>query len=147
MFGLFQYQPIKIIQHFNWQSLRFATKKTGGSSKNGRDSPGKRLGVKKFGGEKVIPGNIIIRQRGQKFGPGENVGMGRDHTIYALTPGYVKFHLFKKKQIVSVTDLNPNPISQKPIIEGFKIKDEIIRRKALIIERRRNQKLQFKKTL
>ena len=68
-----------------------ATKKAGGSSRNGRDSAGRRLGVKKFGGEQVIPGNIIIRQRGTKFYPGNNVGMGKDHTIFALTGGKVLF--------------------------------------------------------
>jgi large subunit ribosomal protein L27 len=68
-----------------------ATKKAGGSSRNGRDSAGRRLGVKKFGGEQVIPGNIIIRQRGTKFHPGNNVGMGKDHTIFALTGGKVLF--------------------------------------------------------
>lgn len=69
-----------------------ATKKAGGSSRNGRDSGGRRLGVKKFGGELVTPGSIIVRQRGTKFHPGQNVGMGRDHTIFAVVPGYVKFH-------------------------------------------------------
>ncbi len=68
-----------------------AHKKAGGSSRNGRDSAGRRLGVKKFGGEAVIPGNIIVRQRGTKFHPGENVGMGRDHTLFALVPGSVAF--------------------------------------------------------
>lgn len=68
-----------------------AGKKAGGSSRNGRDSAGRRLGIKKFGGEAVIPGNIICRQRGTKWWPGENVGMGRDHTIFALTPGQVQF--------------------------------------------------------
>jgi large subunit ribosomal protein L27 len=68
-----------------------AHKKGQGSVKNGRDSVSKRLGVKKFGGEKVIPGNIIIRQRGTKFTPGLNVGLGRDYTIWALVPGRVKF--------------------------------------------------------
>ena len=68
-----------------------AHKKSGGSSSNGRDSIGRRLGVKKFGGESVIAGNIIIRQRGTKFHPGNNVGMGKDHTLYALITGYVKF--------------------------------------------------------
>ena len=70
-----------------------ATKKAGGSSRNGRDSAGRRLGVKKFGGEQVIPGNIIIRQRGTKFHPGNNVGMGKDHTIFALTGGKVQTSL------------------------------------------------------
>jgi large subunit ribosomal protein L27 len=69
-----------------------AHKKAGGSSRNGRDSAGRRLGVKKFGGEAVIPGNIIIRQRGTKYHPGENVGIGRDHTIFAVVDGHVKFH-------------------------------------------------------
>ncbi len=69
-----------------------AHKKAGGSSRNGRDTAGRRLGVKKFGGEAVIPGNIIIRQRGTKWHPGANVGMGKDHTIFALTAGRVKFH-------------------------------------------------------
>lgn len=68
-----------------------ATKKAGGSSRNGRDSAGRRLGVKKFGGESVVPGNIIIRQRGTKFHPGTNVGMGKDHTLFALTDGKVAF--------------------------------------------------------
>ncbi len=68
-----------------------AHKKAGGSSRNGRDSPGQRLGVKKFGGERVIPGNIIVRQRGTKFHPGRNVGMGRDHTLFATTGGTVAF--------------------------------------------------------
>ncbi|MEQ9124197.1 MAG: 50S ribosomal protein L27 [Alphaproteobacteria bacterium] len=68
-----------------------AHKKAGGSSRNGRDSAGRRLGVKKFGGEVVVPGNVIIRQRGTKFHPGENVGMGKDHTIFALVDGNVSF--------------------------------------------------------
>ena len=68
-----------------------ATKKAGGSSRNGRDSAGRRLGVKKYGGEKVIPGNIIVRQRGTKFHPGDNVGIGKDHTIFALVDGQVSF--------------------------------------------------------
>ena len=68
-----------------------AHKKAGGSSRNGRDTAGRRLGVKKYGGEAVIAGNIIIRQRGTKWHPGENVGLGRDHTIFALVPGHVKF--------------------------------------------------------
>ena len=68
-----------------------AHKKAGGSSRNGRDSAGRRLGVKKFGGESVLAGNIIVRQRGTKFHPGENVGMGKDHTLFALTTGSVNF--------------------------------------------------------
>jgi large subunit ribosomal protein L27 len=68
-----------------------ATKKAGGSTANGRDSAGRRLGVKKFGGQIVIPGNIIIRQRGTKYKVGENVGLGKDHTIFALVSGRVRF--------------------------------------------------------
>jgi len=83
-----------------------AHKKAGGSSRNGRDSEGRRLGVKKSGGQHVIPGNIIIRQRGTKVNPGVNVGMGKDHTLFALTEGRVKFQ--KKsggKSYVSVEPL------------------------------------------
>ncbi|MBN9528393.1 MAG: 50S ribosomal protein L27 [Alphaproteobacteria bacterium] len=72
-----------------------AHKKAGGSSRNGRDSAGKRLGVKKFGGQAVVAGNIIVRQRGTKMHPGNNVGLGRDHTLFALAPGSVKFHVGK----------------------------------------------------
>ncbi len=80
-----------------------ATKKAGGSSRNGRDSESKRLGVKEFGGELVIPGNIIVRQRGTKFHPGVNVGIGRDHTIYALVEGRVSFRKgFKKRTYIDV---------------------------------------------
>ena len=68
-----------------------ATKKAGGSSKNGRDSKGRRLGVKKYGDQVVIPGNIIVRQRGTKIHPGDNVGMGKDHTLFATIEGVVKF--------------------------------------------------------
>jgi len=68
-----------------------AHKKAGGSSRNGRDSDGRRLGVKKFGGEVVVPGNIIVRQRGTKWHPGVNVGIGKDHTLFALVPGHVAF--------------------------------------------------------
>ncbi len=68
-----------------------AHKKAGGSSRNGRDSESKRLGVKKYGGELVVPGNIIVRQRGTKVNPGANVGMGKDHTLFALVEGHVKF--------------------------------------------------------
>jgi large subunit ribosomal protein L27 len=80
-----------------------AHKKAGGSSNNGRDSAGRRLGIKKFGGQKVIPGNIIVRQRGTKWHPGENVGIGKDHTIFALIEGAVEFRTGKKgKVFVSV---------------------------------------------
>ncbi|MEC7209063.1 MAG: 50S ribosomal protein L27 [Pseudomonadota bacterium] len=83
-----------------------AHKKAGGSSRNGRDSAGRRLGVKKFGGESVIAGNIIVRQRGTKFHPGENVGMGKDHTLFALCDGSVSFRQRAgKRMFVSVQDL------------------------------------------
>ena len=82
-----------------------AHKKAGGSSRNGRDSAGRRLGVKKYGGEVVSPGNIIIRQRGTRWFPGENVGMGKDHTLFALKDGKVKFSKgFKKRKFISVTE-------------------------------------------
>lgn len=68
-----------------------AHKKAGGSSRNGRDSAGRRLGVKKYGGELVVPGNIVIRQRGTQYHPGDNVGMGKDHTIFAKIEGHVSF--------------------------------------------------------
>ncbi|MEM9738816.1 MAG: 50S ribosomal protein L27 [Pseudomonadota bacterium] len=80
-----------------------AHKKSGGSSKNGRDSNPKFLGVKKYGGEHVVPGNIIIRQRGTKTYPGQNVGMGKDHTLFALTEGQVVFRRKAgNRQFVSV---------------------------------------------
>ncbi len=69
-----------------------AHKKAGGSSRNGRDSESKRLGVKKFGGQQVVAGNIIVRQRGTKYHPGNNVGIGRDHTLFATADGRVKFN-------------------------------------------------------
>ncbi len=82
-----------------------AHKKAGGSSRNGRDSAGRRLGVKKFGGESVIAGNIIVRQRGTKFHPGDNVGMGKDHTLFALCDGNVSFRQRTgKRMFVSVQD-------------------------------------------
>ena len=68
-----------------------ATKKAGGSSRNGRDSAGRRLGVKRFGGELVVPGNIIVRQRGTKIHPGDHVGIGKDHTLFSLVQGKVQF--------------------------------------------------------
>ena len=80
-----------------------AHKKAGGSTSNGRDSNPKMLGVKKYGGEKVIPGNIIVRQRGTKFLGGKNVGIGKDYTLFALTEGQVKFSNFtRNKKMVSV---------------------------------------------
>ena len=81
-----------------------AHKKAGGSSRNGRDSESKRLGVKKFGGEKVLAGNIIVRQRGTKYWPGQGVGMGSDHTIFATVEGNVTFHKgLKRRTFISVT--------------------------------------------
>jgi large subunit ribosomal protein L27 len=76
-----------------------AHKKAGGSSRNGRDSAGRRLGVKKSGGQRVIPGNIIIRQRGTKWHPGTGVGLGKDHTIYALVDGTVAFRTRANSQV------------------------------------------------
>ncbi|MFP4044711.1 MAG: 50S ribosomal protein L27 [Rhodosalinus sp.] len=81
-----------------------AHKKAGGSSRNGRDSEGRRLGVKLYGGQHAIPGNIILRQRGNKWWPGEGVGQGKDHTIFAKVEGHVTFHKgFKGRTFVSVT--------------------------------------------
>ncbi len=83
-----------------------AHKKAGGSSRNGRDSAGRRLGVKKYGGERVISGNIIVRQRGTRWWPGEGVGMGRDHTIFAVSDGSVRFHKgYKGRTYISVAPL------------------------------------------
>jgi len=79
-----------------------AHKKAGGSSRNGRDSAGRRLGVKKFGGEIVISGNIIARQRGTKFHPGINVGLGKDHTLFAKADGKIHFKKTRKRTFVSV---------------------------------------------
>ena len=80
-----------------------AHKKAGGSSRNGRDSAGRRLGVKIFGGQAVIPGNIIVRQRGNKWWPGEGVGQGKDHTLFATAEGQAKFHKgLKGRTFISV---------------------------------------------
>ena len=110
-----------------------ATKKAGGSSRNGRDSAGRRLGIKKYGGELVYPGNIIVRQRGTKFYPGENVGIGKDHTLFALKEGKVNFkkkssgrRVFNKYFLLSTRTRPP----ATPIfwlfqeIEGFLFGDE-----------------------
>ncbi|MFQ3568128.1 MAG: 50S ribosomal protein L27 [Aggregatilineales bacterium] len=88
-----------------------AHKKGGGSSRNGRDSNSQRLGVKRFGGEYVLAGNIIVRQRGTKFHPGHNVGIGKDHTIFATAPGYVVFEYApgkKGRKQISVYPENPS---------------------------------------
>ena len=79
-----------------------ATKKAGGSSRNGRDSAGRRLGVKKFGGQIVISGNILVRQRGTKFHPGTNVGMGKDHTLFAKSDGKVIFKKTRTRTFISI---------------------------------------------
>ncbi len=92
-----------------------AHKKAGGSSRNGRDTAGRRLGVKKFGGEIVVPGNIIIRQRGTKWHPGENVGIGRDHTIFALIDGNVTFSTRRGGR--TYVSVNPNEASPKVAAE------------------------------
>ena len=83
-----------------------ATKKAGGSSRNGRDSEGRRLGVKKYGGQLVLPGNIIVRQRGTKIFPGENVGMGKDHSIFSVVKGKVEFK--KRKSDRTYVSVKPN---------------------------------------
>jgi large subunit ribosomal protein L27 len=82
-----------------------AHKKAGGSSRNGRDSDGRRLGVKKFGGESVVGGNIIVRQRGTKWRPGRNVGVGKDHTLFALIDGTVQYKSSQGRSTVSVVPL------------------------------------------
>jgi len=79
-----------------------ATKKAGGSSRNGRDSAGRRLGAKKSDGQEVLAGNILYRQRGTKIHPGKNVGMGKDHTLFALVPGKVEFISKKNCKLVNV---------------------------------------------
>lgn len=79
-----------------------AHKKGGGSTRNGRDSKSKRLGMKKYGGEYVIPGNIIVRQRGTQFHPGENVGMGKDYTIFATDEGFVNFREKRGRRYIDV---------------------------------------------
>ena len=87
-----------------------AHKKSGGSSSNGRDTIGKRLGIKKFGGQHVIPGNILVRQRGTKWHPGKGVGMGRDYTIYAVLEGKVSFQTSSKGRVYISVD--PKPMAQ-----------------------------------
>lgn len=84
-----------------------AHKKAGGSSRNGRDSAGRRLGVKRFGGQEVLAGNIIVRQRGTKFHPGANVGIGKDHTLFALVDGKVAFKTgVKARTYVTIVPAN-----------------------------------------
>ncbi|NWG52888.1 MAG: 50S ribosomal protein L27 [Hydrogenophilaceae bacterium] len=87
-----------------------AHKKAGGSSRNGRDSPGQRLGVKRFGGQRVNAGEILVRQRGTKFHPGRNVGLGRDHTLFALCDGEVQFAVKRQaRTYVSIAPLAAKP--------------------------------------
>ncbi|TVS11280.1 MAG: 50S ribosomal protein L27 [Gammaproteobacteria bacterium] len=87
-----------------------AHKKAGGSTRNGRDSESKRLGVKLFGGQAATAGNILVRQRGTQFHPGDNVGLGRDHTLFATTDGSVKFEVrgAKKRRYVSIVPAEAN---------------------------------------
>ncbi len=86
-----------------------AHKKSGGSSSNGRDTIGKRLGIKKFGGQHVVPGNILVRQRGTKWHPGKGVGMGRDYTIFAVLEGKVTFQTSTKGRVYVSVDPTPMP--------------------------------------
>ncbi len=87
---------------FQFNLQLFASKKGAGSTRNGRDSNAQRLGVKRFGGEQVLAGNILVRQRGTKFYPGENVGMGKDHTLFALIEGTVEFSTRRNRQHINV---------------------------------------------
>ncbi|HEY1654650.1 MAG TPA: 50S ribosomal protein L27 [Candidatus Tumulicola sp.] len=87
---------------FQFDLQLFASKKGAGSTRNGRDSNAQRLGVKRFGGERVVAGNIIVRQRGTHFYPGHNVGMGRDHTLFALVEGTVEFSTRRNRQHVDI---------------------------------------------
>ena len=87
---------------FDFDLQLFASKKGAGSTRNGRDSNAQRLGVKRFGGERVIAGNILVRQRGTRFYPGANVGLGRDHTLFALIEGVVQFSSSRNRQLISV---------------------------------------------
>lgn len=93
-----------------------AHKKGVGSSRNGRDSNPKMLGVKRYGGELVLPGTIIVRQRGTKIKPGDNVGLGRDHTIYATAVGYVKFKPYSRTQ--KVVSVEPVSSTEEPVTEA-----------------------------
>jgi large subunit ribosomal protein L27 len=87
---------------FDFDLQLFASKKGAGSTRNGRDSNAQRLGVKRFGGERVIAGNIIVRQRGTRFYPGANVGIGRDHTLFALVDGVVEFSNHRERKRVAI---------------------------------------------
>jgi large subunit ribosomal protein L27 len=91
---------------FRFDLQLFASKKGAGSTRNGRDSNAQRLGVKRFGGELVIPGNIIVRQRGTQFHPGQGVGIGKDHTLFALVEGHVTFTSSRNRKHVNVLESN-----------------------------------------
>ncbi|MBI5669809.1 MAG: 50S ribosomal protein L27 [Chloroflexi bacterium] len=91
-----------------------AHKKGGGSSRNGRDSNAQRLGVKRYGGEHVIPGNILVRQRGTRYHPGENVGMGKDHTLFATVAGVVKFEVMPGRNGQKKVSVYPVAASENP---------------------------------
>ena len=95
-----------------------AHKKAGGSSRNGRDSDGRRLGVKKFGSEQVVAGNIIVRQRGTKFHPGVNVGMGKDHTLFAKADGRVQFGTKLGRSYVSIVAAAAVTAQADPVLEA-----------------------------
>ncbi|GAA5913349.1 hypothetical protein JCM6882_004096 [Rhodosporidiobolus microsporus] len=102
--------------------VRTATKRGGGSTKNGRNSIGKRLGVKKYGGQEVIAGNIIVRQRGTTWHPGQHVARGRDHTLFALVPGYVQFYRDvvrgKERKLVGVVASPEDRLPRDETVEG-----------------------------
>ena len=129
-----------------YDTVRFATKKAGGSTKNGRDSPGQRLGLKKSGGQPVIPGNIIIRQRGRKYHEGNGCGIGRDHTLYALVEGWVKFKYdpVRKRQSVHVVDKNPNiPADPNRAAKREKFFQERAARSDIIAAKKLSQKYKY----
>ena len=94
-----------------------AHKKAGGSSRNGRDSAGRRLGVKKFGDERVLAGNIVVRQRGTKWHPGVNIGMGKDHTLFALVDGRVRFGTKAGRAFVSIVPAQEAAMAAKEAAE------------------------------
>ncbi len=120
MFGSFLRAPLRTQIISAIGQVRHATKKAGGSTKNGRDSIGKRLGVKKYGGEQVVTGNILIRQRGMTFHAGDNVGIGRDFSLFALKDGFVhfKYNPLKKRSFISIVptrELATNKHSKPPM--------------------------------
>ncbi|KAJ1729324.1 54S ribosomal protein L2 mitochondrial [Coemansia biformis] len=130
--NLLSYAGLQEQSSFVFQQLRFATKKTGGSSRNGRDSIGRRLGFKKQQNELVVPGNIIVRQRGTRFHPGENVGIGKDHTLFALQPGYVKVYADSRikegrRYVAVALDKDDNGFPRSPYekrVRGFFLVDK-----------------------